>query len=98
VLPSARRSIQRTTVSTISHDPGAHRFTTEVDGSRAVLDYTLTGRVMSITHTVVPAAIGGRGVAAQLVRAALSAARDEGWTVNPLCSYAAAYMNKHPEG
>ncbi len=41
-------------MSIISHDPSAHRFTTEVDGSHAQLDYTLAGRVMTITHTRVP--------------------------------------------
>ncbi len=84
-------------MTTISHDLSAHRFTTEVDGNRAQLDYTLSGSVMSITHTRVPPAIGGRGVAAELMRAALSAARDAGWSVHPVCSYAVAYMAKHPQ-
>jgi predicted GNAT family acetyltransferase len=84
-------------MSTIIHDPSAHQFTTEVDGIRAHLDYTLTGRVMTITHTRVPPAIGGRGIAAELMQAALSAARNAGWSVNPACSYAAAYLAKHPQ-
>jgi uncharacterized protein len=82
---------------TVSHDAAGHRFTAEVDGSHAQLDYTLAGTVMTITHTRVPAAIGGRGVAAELTRTALSAARAAGWSVNPACSYAAAYMAKHPQ-
>lgn len=81
----------------VRHDAAAHRFTAEVDGERAVLDYTITGNVMSITHTGVPAAIGGRGIAADLMRAALRTARSGGLTVNPVCSYAAAYLSKHPE-
>ena len=85
-------------MSTISHDAGAHRFTTEVDGSHAELDYTLAAGVMTITHTRVPPAIGGRGIAAQLMEAALSAARAAGWSVNPACSYAKAYLEKHPQG
>jgi len=84
-------------MSTISHDPGAHRFSTEVDGSRAQLDYTLADGVMTITHTRVPPAIGGRGIAAQLMAAALGAARAAGWSVNPACSYAKAYLEKHPQ-
>jgi uncharacterized protein len=83
-------------MSTVNHDRTSHQFSTEVDGHRAVLDYTLTGTVMNVTHTGVPPAIGGRGVAAELMRAALSAARDHQWSVNPICSYAAAYMRKHP--
>jgi uncharacterized protein len=82
---------------TVSHDPSAHRFTTEVDGNQAHLDYTVSGEVMTITHTRVPSAIGGWGVAAELTGAALSAARAAGWSVIPACSYAAAYMAKHSQ-
>jgi predicted GNAT family acetyltransferase len=85
-------------MSVINHDRVAHRFTTEVDGNRAELDYTLADGVMTITHTRVPPAIGGRGIAAQLMEAALSAARAAGWSVNPACSYAKAYLEKHPQG
>jgi predicted GNAT family acetyltransferase len=88
------RSIQ-TNMSTISHDQSANKFTTEVDGHTAELDYTIAGSVMTITHTRVPPAIGGRGVAAELMRAALALAQEQGWSINPACSYAAAYLRKH---
>ena len=44
-----------------------------------------------------PRAIGGRGVAAELMRAALKVAAERGWSINPACSYAAAYMRKHAQ-
>lgn len=81
----------------VSHDTGARRFTTEVDGQRAVLDYTIAGDVMTITHTGVPQAIGGRGIAGELMRAALDTAQQAGWKVIAACSYAAAYLAKHPD-
>lgn len=84
-------------MTTIRHDPNAHQFTAEVDGNRAQLDYTLVGDVMSITHTRVPPPIRNQGIAAQLMQAALDAARNAGWSVNPVCTYAVAYMAKHPE-
>ena len=68
-----------------------------MDGSHAQLDYTLSGDVMTITHTRVPPAVRGRGIAAELMRAAVSAARGAGWSVNPACSYAAAYLAKNPQ-
>lgn len=80
----------------IDHDVTGHRFTTTVEGARAVLDYTLAADVMTITHTEVPAPIEGRGIAAQLTRRALETARAHGWRVVPACSYAAAYLAKHP--
>jgi predicted GNAT family acetyltransferase len=85
-------------MSTVNHDRGAHRFTAEVDGNRAELDYTLAGGVMTITHTGVPPAIGGRGIAAKLMEAALNAAREAGWSVNAACSYAKSYLERHPQG
>lgn len=84
-------------MSTISHDQNAKRFTSEVDGQHAELDYTLSGAVMTITHTRVPKAIGGRGIAAELMSAALNVANTAGWSVNPACSYAAAYMRRHAQ-
>jgi uncharacterized protein len=84
-------------MSTISHDQDSKRFTTEVDGHRAELDYTLADGVMTITHTRVPPEIGGRGIAAELMRAALQVAAERGLIVDPACSYAAAYMRKQQQ-
>ncbi len=81
----------------IRHEPDHPRFATNVDGVEAVLDYHREGDFMVITHTGVPDAIGGRGVAGQLTRAAFEHARAEGWSVRPACSYAAGWAERHPE-
>lgn len=80
----------------VQHDRTAHRFHVEVEGSSCVLEYTLAAGVMTITHTGVPAAVGGRGIAAALMQAAIDAARGEGWKIIPACSYAASWMQRHP--
>jgi uncharacterized protein len=84
-------------MSTIRHDENTKRFSTEIDGQHAELDYTIADGVMTITHTRVPPEIGGRGIAAELMRAALQVAADRGLTINPACSYAAAYMRKQAQ-
>ena len=84
-------------MSNIGHDAVAQRFAITVDGVEAHLDYELAGTTMTITHTIVPAEIGGRGIAGQLVAAAFEAARAQGWRVVPQCSYAAAWVEKHPD-
>jgi predicted GNAT family acetyltransferase len=80
----------------VEHDRKAQRFSVGLDGHEGVLDYELDGGLMTITHTGVPAAIGGRGVAGELMRAAVDAARAAGWRIVPRCSYAAAYLRRHP--
>jgi predicted GNAT family acetyltransferase len=81
----------------VRHDAERRRFETTVDGYDCEIDYRLNGKVMTITHTGVPAPVGGRGIAAEMTRFALETARTNGWKVVPACSYAAAYMQRHPE-
>jgi hypothetical protein len=81
----------------IIHRPQESRFVCEVDGYACVLDYHLNGQTMTITHTGVPEAVGGRGLAAALTRVALDCAREEGWSIVPMCSYAAVYIERHPQ-
>ena len=83
--------------SEINHNARTHRFETKVDGVPCVLDYTLENGVMTITHTIVPSAVGGRGIASHLVRTALDMAREEHWRVDPACSYSEIWMTRHPE-
>ncbi len=81
----------------IRHDAAQLCFECPVDGLRCVIDYRLVGSVMHITHTEVPPALEGRGIAAALVRFALAHAREHGLKVNPLCSYVRVYMQRHAE-
>ena len=73
------------------------RFQAVVEGATCVADYRLQGGVMLITHTEVPPRLQGRGIAAALLHAALAHAREHGLKVNPLCSYARDYMQRHPD-
>jgi predicted GNAT family acetyltransferase len=81
----------------VQHNRSASRFEATVEGQLCVASYRVYGRVMMLTHTGVPHGLRGRGVAAALVRAALEHAREHQLKVRPDCSYAEAYMRRHPE-
>lgn len=81
----------------VRHLPQAACFEAWVDGLRCELDYRLQGNTLVATHTGVPRALEGRGIAAQLVQALLTHARQHGLKVQPSCSYVAAYMRRHPD-
>jgi hypothetical protein len=49
------------------------------------------------THTVVPRAIGGRGVAAALVARLVDDAGRQGFLVRPDCSYVARKFGENPD-
>ena len=86
-----------TNAAKIRHDDAARRFNVVVEGHEGYLDYTEDEVAIAITHTVVPPPIGGRGIAGALVQAALEYARAAGLKVIPRCSYAARYLDTHPE-
>jgi predicted GNAT family acetyltransferase len=81
----------------IHHDPSRQRFETTVEGHLCTCDYQLRGDVLWVHHTGVPSPVGGRGIAAELVRATLAWAEEQGYRVQPSCSYVAAYMRRHPQ-
>ena len=81
----------------VTHNTAKQCFEATVDGQLCVADYQLRGKVLWMTHTGVPSAVGGRGIAAELVRVALAWAESQGFTVEPSCSYVEVYMRRHPE-
>jgi hypothetical protein len=81
----------------VRHNPQASRFEAFVDGELCRADYRMSGNVMQIVHSEVPYALEGRGLAAQVVRAALDFARANGLKVVPVCGYVRAYMRRHEE-
>lgn len=48
-------------------------------------------------HTLVPRALEGKGIAAQLVARMVADARSEGFKIRPACSYVVAAFQRHPD-
>ena len=68
------------------------------DGSEAELTYSKVGDARWIAdHTGVPKTHEGQGIASQLVKALVKAAREAGVKIVPLCPYVAAWFKKHPD-
>jgi predicted GNAT family acetyltransferase len=81
----------------VKDNAALNRFELTVDGVTAYAEYTRAPGVITFVHTIVPEALGGRGVGSALVHAALDAVRAEGLKVVPQCSFVAAYIKKHTE-
>jgi len=81
----------------IADNADASRFELTMDGQLAELVYRRRADRLVLVHTEVPEALGGRGLGGQLVQAALRRAADEKLTVVPLCSYARAWLVRHPD-
>ena len=82
----------------ITDHPESSRFELRADGELVGwLDYRPAGDSVILAHTEVVDGHEGEGLGGALVRGALDAARATGKTVIPTCTFAAAYIDRHPE-
>ena len=81
----------------ITHDIEAKRFETAIDDHVGSISYQEQDGKLVYDHTIVPQALGGRGVGSALVKHALNYARENDKKVVPQCSFVSSYISKHPE-
>jgi predicted GNAT family acetyltransferase len=74
-----------------------HRYELEIDGELAMLVYRLNGERLVLVHTEVPEALEGKGVGSRLVRFAVDDARESNFTIVPMCPFARAWLERHPD-
>jgi hypothetical protein len=82
----------------IIHNEKAERFEIQLgEGMVAVLIYRLHDNLMLFSHTEVPPAFEGKGIAGRLASTALNYARQNGFKIRSYCSYITMYIERHPE-
>lgn len=78
--------------------PTKGRYVVQLDAAEAEMTYSRAGESMIIIdHTLVPDAMRGRSVGQALVRRAVQDARAEGRSIVPLCTFAKAQIERHPD-
>lgn len=81
----------------VTHNPAEKRFEIYIDANLSKLDYIQDGKNFVITHVGVDPELRGQGIAGRIVQVGLEYARENALRVIPMCSYAAAYIRRHPE-
>ncbi len=81
----------------IVHDRENCRFTLTEEGRTAWVEYRREPGRMNIIHTIVPAPLQNRGIAARLVEAACNYATAHGLQSVADCSYARRWIERHPQ-
>ena len=79
------------------HRAESRRFEWEEDGLMNRVDYLTDGAVMVLTLVEVDPGLRGRGVGARLMGAVMEHVRANGLKVRPICGFAVAYLQRHPE-
>ena len=85
-------------MSELSLTDDGRQLTADVDGHELVIRYGWArDDVMRVDFVGVPRELGGRGLGTKLVGKLVEKAREEDFRLIPVCSFAAAQLNRHPE-
>ena len=78
-------------------NPSESRFEVTVDGHLAQLVYERHENQLVLIHTEVPEELGGQGLGAELVKAAVATAKAQDLAIVAECSYARTWLQRHPD-
>ena len=81
----------------VTHNEANRTFEAWIDGHLSKLDYIQDEKNFVITHVGVHPSLRGQGIAGRIVEVSLAYARENSLRVVPMCSYAAAFIRRHPE-
>jgi predicted GNAT family acetyltransferase len=84
-------------MTAVTNNASAQRYELDVDGQTVFALYRRTGTTVAIRHVEAPVALRGTGAASRLMQGIMDTARAEGLRITPLCSYAAFWLQRHPE-
>lgn len=91
------RMINDPNQSDVKNNTEAERFELTLEGKTAFVQYRIMGRRIIFIHTEVPPEFKGMGIGNRLAQVALEYAKAEGYEVEALCPFIAAYIRKHLE-
>ncbi len=73
------------------------RFEMNVNGSIAFIEYNLENGLLTLVHTEVPETLRGQGAGSAIILKTLEYARENNFTIKPVCPFVVAYIQRHPE-
>ena len=84
-------------MSNVTDNTTSHQYELPVEGQTVFARYRRNGDTVAILHVEAPVALRGSGAAGRLMQGIVDLARQKNEKLVPLCSYAAAWMKRHPE-
>ncbi|MBC7813884.1 MAG: N-acetyltransferase [Burkholderiales bacterium] len=81
----------------VKHNTDKRRFEVDLGSKTAIAEYRMAGNNIIFTHTEVPPEFEGMGIANKMAHVALEYAKAQGYKVQALCPFIAAYVQQHPE-
>lgn len=85
-------------MSQVVHKQETRRFEWTEEGAVAFIEYNVVKpNVFALTHTQVPDAHKGKGVASRLTKGTFEWCKANDVQIIPVCSFIVTFMKRHPE-
>jgi len=81
----------------VIHEKENERFIMYSEGEESFVEYRINADEMNLYHTYTDPGLRGKGLAAQVVRAAFEYAKENNLKVVPTCSYVQAFVRRYDE-
>jgi predicted GNAT family acetyltransferase len=81
----------------VTDNTALSRYELVVDGVTAFVTYVRQGDEITLEHTEVPKALGGRGIGTLLATGVLETISGSGQRLVADCEFIAAFIKRHPE-
>lgn len=81
--------------SQFTDNTALNRFEYRTDGGVAFARYRRKGGMLYIDHVEAPPELRGTGAAGKLMECIVARAREENLKIEPVCGYAAAWLQRH---
>jgi predicted GNAT family acetyltransferase len=81
----------------VTDNVARQRFELVEEGKLAFSDYRQHGDVLILPHVEADPELRGRGTAGRLMEGTMQIVRERGLKVQPVCGYAVAWLQRHPE-
>ena len=82
---------------TLIHNENENKYEYHIDGLVCYITYDDQNGNLHLTHTIVPEALGGRGIAKQLLIDVLEEIKKNGQKAVSECSYVVNFEAKNPD-
>lgn len=84
-------------MNNVTDNTARSQYELPVEGEIVFARYRRTGNTVAILHVEAPESLRGSGAAGRLMQGIIELARQKNEKLVPLCSYAVAWMKRHPE-
>ena len=82
---------------TLIHNKEEKRYEFHIENITAFIEYERDRDILSLTRTIVPKELAGRGIAKALCIAVMEEIETQGLKMKPECSYIVSFVDKYPE-